>query len=248
MTEIRTRPSSHEVLSAGTPARRPAPGAATWEHSETCVRPRCYRDVVTIRPFRASRRGRGLALFAAWLACAAWSWGCTLPADALAQTDSSAPAPTLTVASEAAAGDIGQTSASAVKPSAAATLEQCLTAAVQSERSATFGGEMTALAGSARMEMRIEVLERLPGEPLFHSVIAPGLGVWRTAAPGVKVYKYLKQVTNLSAPATYRGAVSFRWLNAKDRLIKELELRTPKCEQPAPAPSTTAAGTPANAA
>ncbi len=83
------------------------------------------------------------------------------------------------------------------------------------------------------MEMRIEVLERRPAKLLFHAVIAPGLGVWRTAAPGVKTYRYLKEVTNLGAPAAYRAAVRFRWLNAKGKLIKSLEMRTPRCLQPA---------------
>jgi hypothetical protein len=63
--------------------------------------------------------------------------------------------------------------------------------------------------------------------------------VWRSSAPGVKVYKYLKQVTNLSAPAFYRAAVRFRWLNAKGRLIFATELHTPRCEQPAPVTPTT---------
>ena len=56
------------------------------------------------------------------------------------------------------------------------------------------------------MEMRVDVLERLPGEALFHTLSAPGLGVWRSCRPGVKVYRYLKQVTNLAAPAVYRAA------------------------------------------
>src|SRR6266576_2696333 len=123
---------------------------------------------------------------------------------------------------------------SMARPSASVALVQCVTAVDQTERSVTFAGEMTAVAGSARLEMRIELLERMPQEVAFRTVIAPGLGVWRFSAPGVKVYKYLKQVTNLSAPAFYRGAVRFRWLNSKGRLIKALELRTPRCLQPAP--------------
>ena len=122
---------------------------------------------------------------------------------------------------------------SGAKPSASATLEQCVTAVNQTERSATFAGEMTAIAGSARMEMRIDVLERMPEQIRFHAVSAPGLGVWRSSSQGVKVYKYLKQVTNLSAPAFYRGAVRFRWLNARGRLMKAVELRTARCQQPA---------------
>jgi len=134
--------------------------------------------------------------------------------------------------------------AAAVKPSASATLEQCVTAPTEADRSATFTGEMTAIAGTARIEMRIDVLERMPGEALFHTVSAPGLGVWRDSAAGVKVYKYLKQVTNLAAPAFYRGAVRFRWLNAKGHLIRAMKLRTPRCEQPAAPAPTTAASSP----
>jgi len=120
---------------------------------------------------------------------------------------------------------------------ASATLEGCVTSAMQSERSATFAGEMTAVPGAARMQISIELLERMPGEELYHLVSAPGLGTWRSSATGVKIYTYIKQVTDLGAPAFYRGEVRFRWLNAKDRQIKVAQLRTTRCEQPA-APSS----------
>ena len=123
---------------------------------------------------------------------------------------------------------------SAVKQLVAAQLVQCLTTGPQSERAATFAGEMQALPGAAKLQMRIDVLERLPGELTYHAVVDPGLGVWRTAAPGVKSYRYLKEVSNLTAPAAYRAVVRFRWLNAKGRLMKSLEMRTPRCLQPAP--------------
>jgi hypothetical protein len=115
----------------------------------------------------------------------------------------------------------------------AATLEQCVTSVVQAERSATFSGEMTMIAGATKMSMRIDIEEKVPGEAEFHMVSAPGLGVWRTADPKVKVYKYLKQVTNLSSPAAYRGLVRFHWLNAKGHAIKRAERLTTRCLQPA---------------
>ncbi len=118
------------------------------------------------------------------------------------------------------------------QPSASATLEQCVTSMVQAERSATFSGEIVAIQGSAHMAMRIDVQERTPAEALFHTVTAPGLGVWRASDPGVKNYKYLKQVTNLSAPALYRATVRFRWVNAKGHLIRHAERHTPSCAQP----------------
>jgi hypothetical protein len=130
------------------------------------------------------------------------------------------------------------------KPTASATLQQCVTAATEAERSVTFAGEMTAVAGTTRMEMQVNVLERTPEEVAYHTVSAPGLGVWRSSDTGVKVYTYLKQVTNLSAPAFYRGTVRFRWLNAKGHIVKTLELRTQRCEQPMPlSAESPAAGT-----
>ncbi len=119
-----------------------------------------------------------------------------------------------------------------------ASLVQCLTASEPAERSATFSGEMTMFAGASRMSMRIELLERMPGEMSYHVVAAPGLGVWRSSDPGVGVYKYVKQVTNLSAPADYKGLVSFRWQGVHGRTIKRDERRTRRCSQPAPATST----------
>jgi len=134
-----------------------------------------------------------------------------------------------------------------------ATLEQCVPALTDGERSATFAGEMTTIAGAARMEMRIDVQERMPGEVDFHNINAPGLGAWRSSAPGVKAYKFLRQVTNLSAPASYRGAVRFRWLNARGRLIKVAQRSTPICNQPATpegetAPPSAGAGAPSTTA
>jgi hypothetical protein len=132
--------------------------------------------------------------------------------------------------------------AGAPKTGVSATLEQCLSAGAQAERAATFAGEMTTIPGSTRMEMRIDVIERMPGEITYHTVSAPGLGVWRGSAPGVKAYRYLKQVTNLAGPAFYRGVVRYRWLSSKGRLLFASTLRTRRCEQPATEPLTRSSG------
>jgi hypothetical protein len=121
-----------------------------------------------------------------------------------------------------------------------ASLVQCLTASEPSERSATFSGEMTMIPGATRMSMRIELIERMPGESGYHPVLAPGVGVWRTADPGVKSYKHLEQVTNLAAPAAYRALITFRWQGPHGRLVRHDERRTPHCVQPAPMPPTPA--------
>lgn len=119
-------------------------------------------------------------------------------------------------------------------PLDSASLTRCVTIGEQSERSATFAGEMSTIVGATRMAMRIELLEQMEGESHFHAVAAPGLGAWHTADPGVGVYKYVKQFTNLSAPAVYRGLVTFRWLGPHGRTFKREERRTRPCVQPAP--------------
>jgi hypothetical protein len=136
--------------------------------------------------------------------------------------------------------------AAAVKLPASASLEQCTTAVAQMDRSATFVGEMNAVPGTARMQMRIEVLERTPHEVVFHPVSSPGLGTWQRSSPGVKTYKTVNKVTDLSGPALYRAIIHFRWLSARGHVIKALELRTARCDQPGSSPpAATAPGAPA---
>jgi hypothetical protein len=136
----------------------------------------------------------------------------------------------------AAAATAGRSSAQSGATTPAgpvATLEQCVTSSSPAERSATFIGEMTAMSGG-RMSMRIELQERTAGEASFRTISAPGLGVWRVAASGVKVYRYIKQVTDLAAPAVYRAAVRFRWLNPRGKLIRSVERHTSTCIEPVP--------------
>jgi hypothetical protein len=117
-------------------------------------------------------------------------------------------------------------------PGYSVMVEQCAPSAVPAERAVTFTAEMVATPGTQRMGMRIELLQRLHGEPGYRPVSAPGLGVWRGSEVGVKIYRYVKQITNLAAPAAYRAVVHFRWLGEKGRLLKRAALRTARCVQP----------------
>jgi hypothetical protein len=136
---------------------------------------------------------------------------------------------------ELALGDAPAATMTATTPAdgtAAVTIEQCATSTVQAERSATFTAQMTATSATQRMGMRFELQQRMRGEAFFHTIVAPGLGTWHVSEPGVKIYKYVKQVTNLAAPAAYRVVVRFRWQGDKGHVIKRLELHTSRCVQP----------------
>jgi hypothetical protein len=176
----------------------------------------------------AATQGSVFRRIGACSACAA-ALGCAWLAPASAALHRQA------VVAGAVGAQIGQSGA-VQAASASATLEQCVPAAAQSERSAMFAGEMTAMPGSARMAIRIEIQELTPGEAGFRTITAPGLGVWRSSDPGVKAYRYVKQVTNLFAPASYRAIVRFRWLNAKGHQIKSTQKHTLRCEQPSTSP------------
>jgi hypothetical protein len=111
-------------------------------------------------------------------------------------------------------------------------IEQCVSSTVQLERSATFTAQMTATNATQKMAMRLELQQRLRGESEFHTLVAPGFGVWRVSEPGVKIYKYVKQVTNLASPAAYRVLVRFRWIGEAGHVLRRDELHTPRCIEP----------------
>lgn len=137
-----------------------------------------------------------------------------------------------------AQGTLGSFDAMAdARQPANAQLERCVQAEDQAERYATFAGRMIALPGSTGMAMRIDIQERTPGEISFHRVEGPGvsgLGSWRDAEAGVKIFKDVKQVTNLGAPLEYRAIVRFRWTAPKGVVVKRELLRTPVCREFAP--------------
>ena len=86
--------------------------------------------------------------------------------------------------------------------------------------------------------MRIEVLERTPGETAYHAVNAPGLRVWSSSAPGVKTYStstgHQPRRTGLLP-----GGGALPLVQRKGKLLKTQPLRTRRCEQPAPASTET---------
>ncbi len=118
-------------------------------------------------------------------------------------------------------------------PVLGATVEQCVTAATQADRSVTFTGQMETIPGAHRMAMQIVVQEHDSGEQGFRTLTAAGSGTWQRSEVGLKIYKYERQVTDLPAPAGFRAIVQYRWLNEKGRTIRRDERRTPVCRQPA---------------
>jgi hypothetical protein len=138
----------------------------------------------------------------------------------------------LSVATSQPQGGGGASTTPTSSALASATLEQCLTAADPTARSATFNGQMSAVAGTRLMAMRILVEEQASGEDTFHTLSATSSGGWRRSEVGVKIYKYVRQFTDLPAPGAFRAVVEFRWLGEKGLVIKRTVRHTPICVQP----------------
>ena len=117
------------------------------------------------------------------------------------------------------------------RASAAARLTACSTSLSQPDRYLVAEGSMRATAGSSRLQMRFELQSRTPQRPSWHTLIAPGFGVWNSADPAVRRYVYQKRVQALAAPADYRLVVQFRWLDA-GRPVAQLRRVTRVCRQP----------------
>jgi hypothetical protein len=133
-------------------------------------------------------------------------------------------------------------------PALSATVEQCITASTAAGRSVTFTGQMETVLGAHRMAIQILVQEHTSGEPGFHTLTADGLGTWQRSEAGVKIYKYVRQVTDLPAPALYRAIVDYRWMNEKGRVVRSDERRTAICRQPGARSDSTGAPTPGGTA
>ena len=198
---------------------------------------------VVSRPGRAHRFQRGapaaLALALVCLAAVPAATGAATPA---AATPAAATPAAVAASAAATGGDASTSTPTPTSPALiVATLEQCLTASNQTQRSATFYGQIETIPGATRMAVQIDVQEHAPGDSEFHTLAAPGLDAWQRSETGVKIYKDVRQVTDLSAPALYRALVQFRWLDEKGHVIKSTTRRTEICRQPAP---RSAAGTP----
>lgn len=116
-------------------------------------------------------------------------------------------------------------------PAVSATVEQCLTASTADGRAVTFTAQMETIAAAHRMAMQILVQERAPGDSDFHTLAATGPATWERSEAGVKIYKYVRQVTDLPAPAAFRALVRYRWLDETGRVIRTEKRHTSVCRE-----------------
>jgi hypothetical protein len=96
---------------------------------------------------------------------------------------------------------------------------------------------MRPVAQTAKMQMRFDLLRQKPGHA-FVVVRGRNLGSWISPqdptlgqSPG-DVWVVNHPVVNLSAPATYRFRVTFRWLGSSGQVLSTAVQSSPNCYQP----------------
>ncbi len=115
-----------------------------------------------------------------------------------------------------------------------ASLTACHTAADLADRYATYAAQMVATAATQQMSLRLQLYQHTPGTPGYHLVAGvPGFGVWENSVAGIGVFNYSQEVTSLTAPASFRVQVGYRWLDAGHHVIKRATRTTVACVQPA---------------
>ena len=124
------------------------------------------------------------------------------------------------------------------RPPLRASLAACESGPTAAERFAVFVGSMPARAGTARMWMRFDLMERRAGSKRWTRRQAPAFGRWdRSRERGASAFIYTKRVERLRENARYRAVVRFRWLDAEGRVQRETRRSTPSCDQPSQRPN-----------
>jgi CARDB len=117
-----------------------------------------------------------------------------------------------------------------------ARLVSCTTGATVAARTATFTARMPAIAGTDRMAMRFDLLQRTPGAAEYAPVRLPAWGVWARSERGRTGFIFTKKVQGLRAPGSYRARVRFRWYGPDGHVLRRARRVTRTCRQPDPRP------------
>ncbi len=147
----------------------------------------------------------------------------------------------------AAAAALAPAAAQASAPApAAAQLVSCHRSPNAAARVAVVGATMRPLAGSMRLDLRVDLYERpLAGGRWTLRSDVPGLGSWISPSDPTlgsrarDVFKYRQAVGRLDVPDQYRFRVGFRWLDDDGKIVRETSAVTHACRQPDVRPNLT---------
>lgn len=123
-------------------------------------------------------------------------------------------------------------------PPAGARLLACRRSPSIAARLAVVGAWMRPLANGRRLQLRIDLYQRMTGGRWTLRSDVPGLGAWIAPSDPLlgtrlgDVFKYRQSVGRLVVPAAYRFRVGFRWLDATGAVVRSTTIATATCRQP----------------
>ena len=135
--------------------------------------------------------------------------------------------------------------ASGAAPRSALTNFECVKAVDAAARAVGVTAVMRPLGGTEHMQMRVELLEKVPGSGGYSAVSGQHFGAWLSPTPPTlgqrpgDVWNVPDEVAELPAPATYKFRVSYRWIGRSGRVIQTTTRVSPLCQQPQLEPDLT---------
>lgn len=108
--------------------------------------------------------------------------------------------------------------------------------------SVTYRTRMDAEPGTARMAVRIRLLEKRRSDRRYRRVKADGLGVWRKSRPSADAFHYVQEVKGLRRGARYRAQVDFRWYARDGSRVATARRTSRRCRQPRALPNLRVVG------
>jgi hypothetical protein len=146
----------------------------------------------------------------------------------------------LTAVGLAAAGPAGADVTTANTATSAATLDRflCQAALEPAQREISVQAVMRPVTGTQRMVMRVELLQRTKSGGPVTEVSGGDLGAWRTPSNPTlgqrpkDIWNVEHPVIGLSAPASYRFRVTFRWTGSHGKVLAKVQRYSRWCAQP----------------
>ena len=105
---------------------------------------------------------------------------------------------------------------------------------VSNNRAATFYARMESAPGAAKMQIRIQLLERLGRGNSWDKLDVPALRQWHTSQAGVKRFGWKQTVDALRIGGAYKARVQYRWLTATGAVLASATRETNVCHGPLP--------------
>ena len=124
-------------------------------------------------------------------------------------------------------------------PTASVHVTDCQTGTDAAHRLASYHAQMRAVPGTARMALRFQLIQRVPGAAPQRAGSGTGVSVWHRSRPGVKKFGHLQTVNGLEAGTLYRTSVQFRWYDASGKVIRKAKRTSGSCAENGELPNLT---------